>query len=172
MLVWPARIDRAVGAILRPVVFAGVAALTAVITLQIVSRVFFTSVGWTEEVARFLLIWISFLGAALAFQQGRHICVSVLRSALPDRARRVVTVLALLCSIAFLLALAKIGFDYMLVQSFQKSPSLRVSMTYIYAVMPISAAIAALLCLTDLAQVLAGEKPRDERDHPIEEGAA
>ena len=41
-------IDRMVAVILRPVVFAGMIALAAVITLQIVSRVFFTSFAWTE----------------------------------------------------------------------------------------------------------------------------
>ena len=72
-------IDRMLGEVLKPVVFAGMAALICVITLQIVSRLMFTSVSWTEEVARFLLIWITFLGAALAFQQGRHIAVTLLR---------------------------------------------------------------------------------------------
>ncbi|MDX5433777.1 MAG: TRAP transporter small permease subunit, partial [Halomonas sp.] len=61
------RSERALDAVIQPIVFLGMAALIGVITLQIVSRVFFTAVGWTEEVARFLLIWITFLGATLAF---------------------------------------------------------------------------------------------------------
>ncbi len=155
-------IDRLIGAVLRPVVFLGMAALTAVITLQIASRVFFTSVSWTEEVARFLLIWITFLGAALAWQQGRHLAVSLLRDSLPDGARRVVTGAAILISLAFMIALTVIGIRYMNVQSFQKSPSLRISMTYIYAVMPLAASLMAGLSVIDLIRLIAGRPARVE----------
>ncbi len=154
------RIDRLLGDILRPVVFIGMAALTAVITLQIVSRVFFTPVAWTEEVARFLLIWITFLGAALAWQQGRHLAVSLLRDSLPNGSRRIVTGAAILVSLAFMVALTVIGIRYMNVQSFQKSPSLRLSMSYVYAVMPIAAALMAGLSVIDLIRLIAGRPAR------------
>ncbi|MFX0542012.1 TRAP transporter small permease [Roseovarius sp. S4756] len=155
-------IDRFLGAVLKPVVFAGMMALTGVITLQIVSRVFFTSVAWTEEVARFLLIWITFLGAALAWQQGRHLAVAMLRHSLPGPARRIVTGAALLVSLAFLIALTVIGIRYMNVQSFQKSPSLRLPMSYVYAVMPIAGALMATLSVIDLLRVIAGLPLRDD----------
>ncbi|PVA09094.1 TRAP transporter small permease [Pelagivirga sediminicola] len=160
MLAGLERLDSLLGAVLRPVIFAGMAALTAVITLQIVSRVLFTSVSWTEEVARFLLIWITFLGAALAWQEGRHLAVALLRDSLPDGPRRIVTGAAILVSIAFMVALAVIGVRYMNVQSFQKSPSLRVPMSYVYAVMPIAAALMAALSVIDLARLIAGQGPR------------
>nr|WP_319248839.1 TRAP transporter small permease [uncultured Celeribacter sp.] len=154
-------IDRMVGEVLKPVVFAGMAGLTFVITLQIVSRVFFTSVSWTEEVARFLLIWITFLGAVLAFQQGRHIAVELARDSLPAPLRWIVSVAATLVVIVFLATLAKIGWQYMHMQSFQKSPSLRLSMMYVYAVMPLSAAIMAGLSVIDLLRILAGQGLRE-----------
>lgn len=155
------RVDRWIGALLGPVVFAGMAALTGVITLQIVSRVFFTSVSWTEELARFLLIWITFLGAALAWQQGRHLVVTSFRDALPAGARRWVEGGAILVALAFLGALAWIGWRYMGLQSFQKSPSMRLPMSYVYSVMPVSAALMAVLSLIDLARLLAGRPARD-----------
>lgn len=172
MLSWLAWLDRKVGALLKPVVFAGMAGLTAVISLQIVSRVLFTSVSWTEEVARFLLIWITFLGAALAYQQGRHIAVTVLRDSLPPVLGRIVSGVATLVAIAFLVTLAKIGWQYMNMQSFQKSPSLRLSMTYVYAVMPLSALLMAGLSVIDLIRLLAGAPLREthvEIDNDLEQ---
>lgn len=154
------RIDRATGAVLGPVVFAGMIALIGVITLQIVSRVFFTSVSWTEEVARFLLIWITFLGATLAFHQGRHIAVTLLRDSLPPGLRRIVSGVGVIVTIAFLVTLTVIGWQYMNVQSFQKSPSLRISMTYVYSVMPFCAALMAGLSVIDFVRLLAGQAPR------------
>lgn len=156
-------VDRVIGAVLRPTLAAGMAALIAVITLQIVSRVAFTAVGWTEEVARFLLIWVTFLGGVLAWHQHRHIAVSVLVDRLPDRAGRVVSATALVVAIAVLLALAWIGTDYMAMQSYQKSASLRVPMTYFYSVIPLSATLMAWLALSDLVRLLVtGERPRPE----------
>lgn len=168
-------IDRLVGEVLKPVVFLGMAGLTAVITLQIVSRVFFTSVSWTEEVARFLLIWITFLGAALAYQQGRHIAVTILRDALPPVLQRIMTGAAVLVVIAFLVMLAKIGWQYTEMQSFQKSPSMRLPMNNVYIVMPVASALMALLSLIDLVHVIAGHplrKAPTEGDSTPEEAAS
>lgn len=157
-------IDRALGEVLKPVLFVGMIALTATITLQIVSRVFFTSVSWTEEVARFLLIWITFMGATLAWQQGRHIAVSLLRDNLPPLLKKLVTAAALLVAIAFLVTLAVIGWQYMQMQSFQKSPSLRLSMTYVYAVMPLAAALMAAMSAIDIVGLLAGRDVPEVQD--------
>ena len=114
----------------------------------------------TEELARFLLIWITFLGATLAYQQGRHIAVTLLRDSLPERLRRIVSGAGMLVAIAFLVTLAVIGWRYMGMQSFQKSPSLRMSMGIVYAVMPVCAAIMAGLSVIDLLRLLAGQEPR------------
>tara|TARA_R110000824_G_scaffold218100_1_gene404587 strand:+ start:5739 stop:6263 length:525 start_codon:yes stop_codon:yes gene_type:complete len=159
------RIERGLDAIIQPVVFAGMAALIGVITLQIVSRVLFTAVGWTEEVARFLLVWITFLAGTLAFQRGRHIAVTFVVDALPGRLRQIARIAALLIVLAFMITLIVIGYRYMQVQSFQKSASLRLSMTYVYAVMPICAAIMAWYALVDIIELLLG----DETDHAQEE---
>ncbi|CAO1669350.1 TRAP transporter small permease protein [Halomonas sp. NYA30] len=159
------RIERGLDAIIQPVVFAGMAALIGVITLQIVSRVLFTAVGWTEEVARFLLVWITFLAGTLAFQRGRHIAVTFVVDALPGRLRQIARIAGLLIVLAFMITLIVIGYRYMQVQSFQKSASLRLSMTYVYAVMPICAAIMAWYALVDIIELLLG----DETDHAQEE---
>ncbi|KAA0013880.1 TRAP transporter small permease [Billgrantia pellis] len=148
------RSERALDAVIQPIVFLGMAALIGVITLQIVSRVLFTAVGWTEEVARFLLIWITFLGATLAFQRGRHIAVTFVVDALPPRLAQLARITAVLVALGFLVALIVIGYRYMQVQSFQRSASLRLSMTYVYAVIPLSAAIMAWYALIDAIELV------------------
>lgn len=151
-----AAVERGVDAVLQPVVFLGVVALIAVMTLQIVSRVFFTAAGWTEEAARFLLVWLTFLGAALAYQRGRHIAVTSLVEMLPAALQRVCRVAVSVVAIGFLLVLVVVGYRYMDLQSFQRSASLQVSMFYVYAVMPASAAIMAFYALVDLLEAMLG----------------
>ncbi|WP_319928101.1 TRAP transporter small permease [Vreelandella zhuhanensis] len=156
------RIERGVDAVIEPTVFLGMAALIGVITLQIISRVLFSAVGWTEEVARFLLVWITFLGATLAFQRGRHIAVTFAVDALPGRLRQVARIAATLIVLAFMVALVVIGYRYMQVQSFQKSASMRLSMTYVYAVIPLSAALMGWYALVDLLELLVDGKRLEE----------
>lgn len=94
------------------------------------------------------------LAGTLAFQRGRHIAVTFVVDALPGRLRQIARIAALLVVLAFMITLIVIGYRYMQVQSFQKSASLRLSMTYVYAVMPICAAIMAWYALIDIIELL------------------
>ncbi|MCC5882795.1 MAG: TRAP transporter small permease [Halomonas sp.] len=164
------RIERMLDAVIQPIVFLGMAALIGVITLQIVSRTLFTAVGWTEEVARFLLVWITFLGATLAFQRGRHIAVTFVVDALPVRLAQLARIAAVLVALGFMLALIVIGYRYMQVQSFQRSASLRLSMTYVYAVIPISAGLMAWYALVDVIElIIKGPRAADTGSDTAEE---
>lgn len=156
------RTERGLDAIIRPAVFACMAALIGVITLQIVSRVLFTAVGWTEELARFLLVWLTFLGATLAFQRGRHIAVTFMIDALPARLRKLARFVALSVVLALMISLIVIGYRYMQVQSFQTSASLRISMTYVYAVMPFCTAIMGWYTVVDLLETLIHDTPLEQ----------
>ena len=156
------RIERGLDAIIQPVVFAGRAALIGVITLQIISRVMFSAVGWTEEVARFLLVWITFFAGTLAFQRGRHIAVTFAVDALPVHLRQAARIAGTLAVLAFMVALVVIGYRYMQVQSFQKSASLRLSMTYVYSVIPLCAAVMSWYAFVDLLELLIDGERREE----------
>lgn len=163
MLRLTGHIDRALGALLRPLLFAGMAALIVTITAQIVSRVFFTAFGWTEELARFLLVWLTFAGAVYAWYTRRHIAVTVLVERLPGRLRWLAGLAGLTIAVGFLLALSWVGYEYMSAQSFQKSAAMRIPMSYVYAVIPVSALLMAWLSLSDLLQLLlTGELPAAE----------
>jgi len=68
-------------------------ALFIIVVLAIVARYGFgQAVSWTEEVPRYLLIWISFLAAAVGVLQRDHVGFDVLFNALPRPARRVLGV--------------------------------------------------------------------------------
>ena len=66
-----------------------VAALAIVVNLQIFSRyLFHAPFIWPEEVARLLLVWIAFIGAAAMTRRGADIAVDTFVLLLPDRLRR------------------------------------------------------------------------------------
>ena len=68
-------------------------ALFIIVVAAVVARYGFgQAVSWTEEVPRYLLIWISFLAAAVGVFRRDHVGFDVLFNALPRPVRRVLGV--------------------------------------------------------------------------------
>jgi TRAP-type C4-dicarboxylate transport system permease small subunit len=90
--------------------------LSAMILLafaQVVLRnVFFAGILWGDILLRHLVLWIGFLGAAIATSNGRHISIDALTRFLPTRPRQAVSVLTHLfaAAICYLLLRGSITF--------------------------------------------------------------
>lgn len=103
-----------------------------------------------------------FFAGTLAFQRGRHIAVTFAVDALPVSLRQAARIAGTLAVLAFTVALVVIGYRYMQVQSFQKSASLRLSMTYVYSVIPLCAAVMSWYAFVDLLELLIDGERREE----------
>ncbi len=76
--------------------------LAFVVFLQFFTRyVLNSSLGWTEEIARYLLIAVTFIGAVMAVRKESHIAVELLYRYLPRRLRFVLQIAIDLVAIAF-----------------------------------------------------------------------
>src|SRR5690606_34220511 len=81
---------------------AGVMLATMVIsiTIQVLARILFTkinltiNVSWTEEVARYLMIWMIFVGGALAARKGRMIAIETVAQLIPTVAGKILKYLS------------------------------------------------------------------------------
>ena len=117
-------------------------AMTLAVFLEILFRyVFHLPLFWTEEFARYCLVWSSLLGATIAFKRGEHIAVTFFLDRLPPRSRRVLGFAAELSVVAILAVILWGGIQLLSVTSRQLSPALRISMAIPYAALPIAAAI-------------------------------
>ena len=66
--------------------------LAVVVFYQVFTRyVLNDAAGWTEEIARYLLIAVTFLGGAMAVRRGTHIQVDFVYRFIPDAAGRVMS---------------------------------------------------------------------------------
>nr|WP_072514111.1 TRAP transporter small permease [Ndongobacter massiliensis] len=76
------------------------AIMTIAIVTQVVSRVVFhNSLAWTEEIARYILVWVTFVGASLGVRKGAHIGVEAFTGKLPARTQKTVQrVMYLICT--------------------------------------------------------------------------
>ena len=83
-------ITRFLDAVLTRALIVLMLLLVGSVLWQVISRYVFASPSsWTEEIARFLLIWISLLGAAYAFRSGMHLALDVLPKKLQGKSVRV-----------------------------------------------------------------------------------
>ena len=113
------------------------------------------ALAWVEEASLFLMIVMVFLGLALGLEQGRHIAMSSLLQRLGEASRRKIKIILDLLGLAFSAYLVKIGFDItkFVLQSGQISPTLGMSMAWLYLAMPVGFGLLALRYLQELFSV-------------------
>jgi TRAP-type C4-dicarboxylate transport system permease small subunit len=130
-----------------------VLAMTGVTLGQVVSRyVFGAPLIWSEEAARYLFVWVSMIGAALAARQGAHYALTALVERLPAQAARVAGLGALAIAIAFLLVLLVTGVNETRQAHLQDAATLPFRMSLPYAAIPVGAALMLLHLLLNAAQ--------------------
>ena len=84
-------------------------ALLALLFLQVVGRLTPWALAWTEEVSRYVFIWIVLFGASRAVRTGDHVALTLLDSRLTGRARATLRVLTAVACAGFGLLLVVLG---------------------------------------------------------------
>jgi len=109
-----------------------------------------SALSWSEELGRFLLVWISFLGAALATYRGAHIGINVIFDMLPPRVQlwlgRIVDVMI----ITFMGSILVNGVKILPAVHVRVAPTLFIHMSMPYLIMPVSAGIIIFQMLVHL----------------------
>lgn len=118
------------------------AALTLDVLWGVVSRyVLGQQSRWTEELAIYLLVWVSLLGAALMYRDRGHLGVDYFVAKLHPDARRIAAVVAELAVIAFAGFIFVYGGGVLVwktLQTGQLTPAMGWRMGYLYSIVPLS----------------------------------
>ena len=113
--------------------------------------------AWTEELATFLLVWASLLGASAAFTAGAHLGLDYFFGKLHADARRLAGVLINLI-VGFFAVAVMIGGGYMLVvrtlAAGQVSAALGVKVGYVYLAVPLSGLFILFFCVENMIGVI------------------
>lgn len=124
---------------------ACLATMALLVGVQIAGRfLFHYSLFWSDEVARFLLIWVAFLGMSIGVRRGAHPGIDSLARALPPRAGHAVLILAIGCSLLFFAVMLGYGSLLALRTWAQRSPSLGLRMGIPYLAVPAAGALMLL----------------------------
>lgn len=116
-----------------------VGVMVFVTLLEVGSRNLFNhSFVWSEELSRFLLIWITFIGASVVYKRGELVALDGMGK-LPDKIRLYVYILTQIIVVVFIAFLAYLGFGTTFSKTvvMQTATGLRISMMYPYLAIPI-----------------------------------
>ena len=114
---------------------------------------FGSQADWSEELARFLLIWLGLLGAAYAAGQKMHLAIDLLSLKLNVSSKRRLFIFINTLIIIFVTAVLIIGgfrLIYLTNLLGQLSAALRIPMYLVYAVIPLSGMLVVYYKIHDL----------------------
>ena len=141
-------------------------AIVLVVTWQVVTRFLMTTPSsYTEELARFLLIWIGVLGGSYALRTKAHLGIDIMTTKLHGRQKDMLMIGIYLAIILFAALIMVVGGLKLVSLTFslnQISASLGIKMGYIYIVLPLSGIIMIIYSLDVILDALKGRLPIEE----------
>ncbi|EWY41229.1 hypothetical protein N825_30785 [Skermanella stibiiresistens SB22] len=115
-----------------------VAVMLVTVGAQIVMRYALNApLVWSEELARFTMVWLALLASALAMRRAQHIAMTGLYT-LPPSVEPILKALTALATILILGVLTYHGWELAERTMRQRSPALGLPMGYMYAAIPIA----------------------------------
>jgi len=133
-----------------------VIAIVAVLAVILISAVFYryalnNAIAWSEEGSKYLMVWLTFLGAPIALRDAAHINIDLLIKLFPARGRQVLYLIIHLIIIATMGILFWKGAGFAQMGARQVASSFNFSMVWMYVAVPIG---SALVCLVAIEHVL------------------
>ncbi len=134
---------------------AAMIVMLAVIFMQVITRyIFGFSFEWSEELARFLFVWVVFLGSALIMGEEGHLAVELLPRILKGtKPGFLLNLFINACGYVFIFILIVQGWKMTETMTFQTAPGLGISMSYVYAIMPLSGVLMLLYHMKDTVKI-------------------
>ncbi|WP_018298027.1 TRAP transporter small permease [Corynebacterium lubricantis] len=145
--------------------------LVATTTWQVTSRQVFNAPStWSEELAKILFVWLTFLGSAFLFGERGHIAVDFLARKLPYKGQVGMQVFVQLV-ILFFATFGMIWGGILAASTawHQNLTALPFTIGWVYVVIPLSGVFIAIFSIIDIYEVVTGKaEPYPEIEDPDE----
>ena len=144
----------------KAVAFLGIA-MTVVVAAQVFSRYALNhSLFWSEELARYLLVWLAILGTSAAFRRNMHPGIDIVAARLSPRPAGLLRMAVLLVCLLFFAILVYYGFAFAHFVRLQITPAMQLPKWLIYSVIPFGGIVLILhtlaLLMAELERLLCG----------------
>lgn len=161
-------LHRGLSAICRVAIGSAFFALIAVVSLQIFTRTFgLPSPVWTEELSRYLLLYMIAFGVGLSLTTGELVNVDLLQESVSERSAWWMRLAAAAATVVMGAVMIWPAWKFTSIGAMQRSPSLRWPMDIIHASILVMSVLLCLFALLRVIGMIAGTD--DGRPKPVEE---
>lgn len=135
-------------------------AMCVIVFWQVVSRFIVRDPSrWSEEVARYLMIWMTFLASSVGISRRTHLGLTIVVDSIKNPiASLIVRIVQDLCIIAFALVLCFYGLQYAVEGARQTGMSIPIRMSVVYGVIPLSGLFMVINALENIASAIRESK--------------
>lgn len=138
------------------------------VTWQVIARFLLGSASsFTEEVARFLLIWIGLLGAAYAYRKDLHLAFDYFSMKVHGPRKKMLGIFIHSLVAVFSFLVLVIGGGYLVNLTWelnQVSAALQIRLAYVYSVLPLSGFLIVLYSAVFIRDIIRGDENSDVPD--------
>jgi TRAP-type C4-dicarboxylate transport system permease small subunit len=132
-----------------------IAAMTILVFLQVVFRYLLDApLDWSEEMASFAFVWMALLGASVGLRNDEHPRLDIFYQIFPEWLKKLSGLLINLAILFMLVVLFIFGLKFTIAMQMQRTAALGYSVSYVYAVLPISAVIMLIHVLVKSAMLV------------------
>lgn len=125
--------------IINVIVAIALAFCVGIIFIQVVRRyIFGSSFQWAEEIARYLVIWVTFLGAVLCLRYGEHTRIEVFISLFPHKVKKWIEVFDYVVCLGFMLLLGYHSIQLLKINGSFRSAASNTPMYLVYSCILVS----------------------------------
>lgn len=116
--------------------------MSIIVFTNVVSRyITGDSIPWAEEVARHMMIWLTFLGCGLVLRSGGHIAIDNLQDAVSTKAAQWIRALIMALVLVFFAVMFWASITYVQRTMTQLTAGTQIPFGFIYMAMPVGAAL-------------------------------
>lgn len=140
--------------------FAGIGAILIVGVLQVFARyVLHSSLFWSEEFMRYLMLWIVAVGAGISYTRGQFLGMRMVVDKLPQSLRRAADVVSAVLILIFLAVIVWYGIKFSWGTRLQSAVALNISMFWVHISIVVGALLLAIhVALNELLGVARAER--------------
>ncbi len=141
-------IEKAFHQVISKICIVAIFIMTCIVFYSVIMRYIFKSAPfWGEEISRYILVWVSLLGASLAFSNREHAAVEYFTNKMSEKTQKMVTRFTDILSLIFFAYVIKYGIISAISGFRMVSPATGIKMFYPFLGIPIG-------CLACFIQIL------------------
>ncbi|MBR3371635.1 MAG: TRAP transporter small permease [Rhodobacteraceae bacterium] len=150
-----------------PLIAAGAVMVGVVLAATFFRYVLNDPITWSEELARYLMIWIGLVGASVTLRHGEHIRITAIRKLLPAPLRMITDLFVAAAIGWFLWVMTVEGWAAAERGARQMSPALGVSMIWPLLAVPVAGGLMLVQHVIQTLLMLFGAQNEPEHESPM-----